>query len=412
VFYSLNENGPVALGWLRASHRELDPVRSRPEQPFHPHSREQRLAADEIVAVEIEIWPSATRFAAGERLRVIVQGRDIVPQETPNSPFARHEATRNRGTHVIHAGGQFDSHLLVPWIPPIGTAGASARPDAGNARNELTDAEYREYMAAFNRRDFAHFSSFYAPGVEFQGRGGHFSGRAAVVDFYQQVHARMRETIEIRQIVSSEQGLVADLVTELEALEDWPDFPTGPMTRGQIRRSQNFVWYEVSGKQFTRVRAAHYRRGAVLEVEPAPPAVTVGHSGAGVSAQAFAAYIDAFNRGDEAVYSGFYSPDVRLVIAGNQALVGPRAIVEFYRSVRRQARRTIQVKRVISTPAALAAELESEFTALEDLPDFPAGALRKGDRLQINTVVLYDVRDGQFARIRSARLSKRHWPAL
>jgi len=118
VFYSLNENGPVALGWLRASHRELDPERSRPEQPFHPHTGEKLLAPDEIVAVEIEIWPSATRFETGERLRVVVQGRDIVEPGAPNSPFARHEATRNRGTHVIHAGGMFDSHLLIPWIPP------------------------------------------------------------------------------------------------------------------------------------------------------------------------------------------------------------------------------------------------------------------------------------------------------
>src|SRR5581483_2141120 len=225
-----------------------------------------------------------------------------------------------------HAGGQFYSHLLVPWIPRIGTGGATALPDTANARNELTEGEYRDYIAAFNRRDFAHFSRYYAPGVEFQGRGGHFFGRDAVVEFYQQVHARMRETIEIRQVVSSEQGLVADLVTELEALEDWPDFPTGPMTRGQIRRSQNFVWYEVSGKQFTRVRAAHYRRGAVLDVEPAPPTAASGQRG--VSAQEFAAYIDAFNRGDESVYSRFYAPDVRLVIAGSQEWVGPQAIVE------------------------------------------------------------------------------------
>src|SRR5581483_7662783 len=32
VFYAMLENGPVALGWLRISHRELDPTRSRPEQ--------------------------------------------------------------------------------------------------------------------------------------------------------------------------------------------------------------------------------------------------------------------------------------------------------------------------------------------------------------------------------------------
>jgi predicted acyl esterase len=118
VFYAMMVNGPVALGWLRASHRELDPLRSRPEQPFHPHTREQRLKPGERVPVEIEIWPSSTRFQAGERLRVVVQGKDIEQNGLPNSPFAGHDETRNQGAHIIHAGGEFDSYLLAPVVPP------------------------------------------------------------------------------------------------------------------------------------------------------------------------------------------------------------------------------------------------------------------------------------------------------
>ncbi len=118
VFYALLESGPVALGWLRASHRDLDPERSRPEQPVHTHTREQLLEAGERVPVEIEIWPSSTLFRAGERLRLVVQGQDVMREGLPNAPFARHEDTRNRGTHVLHAGGAFDSYLLVPVVPP------------------------------------------------------------------------------------------------------------------------------------------------------------------------------------------------------------------------------------------------------------------------------------------------------
>jgi predicted acyl esterase len=117
VFYAMLENGPVALGWLRVSHRELDDTRSRPEQPFHPHTREWLLRPGEPVAADIEIWPSSTRFEAGQRLRVLVQGRDIMTEAPPNTPFARHEDLRNRGTHLIHTGAAYDSHLLVPVIP-------------------------------------------------------------------------------------------------------------------------------------------------------------------------------------------------------------------------------------------------------------------------------------------------------
>lgn len=121
VFYALNENGPAALGWLRVSHRELDVQRSRPEQPVHAHRREQRLSPGERVAVDIEIWPSSTRFSAGQTLRLRIHGRDIAVDSAPNAPFARHEETRNGGTHVLHTGGPYDSHLLVPVIPAIAT---------------------------------------------------------------------------------------------------------------------------------------------------------------------------------------------------------------------------------------------------------------------------------------------------
>lgn len=118
VFYAMHENGPVALGWLRVSHREIDESRSRPEQPFHSHVREHRLQRGARVPVEIEIWPSSTLFRAGERLRVVVKGQDVYQECPPNMPFARHENTRNAGLHVIHAGGEYDSHLLVPVIGP------------------------------------------------------------------------------------------------------------------------------------------------------------------------------------------------------------------------------------------------------------------------------------------------------
>jgi predicted acyl esterase len=118
VFYAMMENGSVALGWLRVSHRELDLARSTPEQPFHTHLREQRLQPGERVPVEIEIWPSSTLFRAGERLRVVVQGQDVHRDALPNAPFARHENTRNHGVHVIHTGGATDAHLLIPVIPP------------------------------------------------------------------------------------------------------------------------------------------------------------------------------------------------------------------------------------------------------------------------------------------------------
>ncbi len=103
---------PAALGWLRVSQRELDSQRSTPAQPVLAHQRNLPLDSGEIVPVEIEILPSSTRFLPGERLEVVVQGRDHFAHHA-----LAHEKTVNAGEHVIHAGGQYDSHLLVPVIP-------------------------------------------------------------------------------------------------------------------------------------------------------------------------------------------------------------------------------------------------------------------------------------------------------
>ena len=115
-FYAFHEDGPVALGWLRASHRALDPERSTPWQPVHSHDREEPLTPAMPVPVDIELWPSSTLFRAGETLRLVVQGSDIYTDAAPGLPFARHERLRNRGRHILRTGGRFDSHLLVPFI--------------------------------------------------------------------------------------------------------------------------------------------------------------------------------------------------------------------------------------------------------------------------------------------------------
>jgi predicted acyl esterase len=116
AFFGNHDDGPVALGWLRVSHRELDEKQSTSYQPVHKHTREIKLKAGEIVPVEIEFWPSSTLFEVGEKLRVVVQGSDIYWYPTEMHTNG-HTATVNKGKHVIYSGGKYDSHLLVPVIP-------------------------------------------------------------------------------------------------------------------------------------------------------------------------------------------------------------------------------------------------------------------------------------------------------
>jgi hypothetical protein len=125
-----------------------------------------------------------------------------------------------------------------------------------------------------------------------------------------------------------------------------------------------------------------------------------------MSRERFQAYIDAFNSDDYSSFGDYYDEDVVLVIAGKRELRGREAIFAFYKEVKSQTQRTIQVNRFIGTSNRIAVELESEFLALQDLPDFTAGPMKKGGRIFINTFVIYELVEGRFSRIRSAEFRK------
>ena len=113
AYYAQFEDGPVALGWLRASHRELDEERSTPFLPVLAHRRALPMDAEGPTRLEVEILPSGTRFETGESLVLVVQGHDIKRYPKP-LVHARHETDINRGPQVLHTGGRYDSRLVIP----------------------------------------------------------------------------------------------------------------------------------------------------------------------------------------------------------------------------------------------------------------------------------------------------------
>ncbi len=104
---------PVAKGWLRASHRRLDPKLSLPYRPYHAHDRRQELQPDEPVKIEVEIWPTCMVFGKGHRIRLDIQPRD----GSGSAPYTHYSADYNSGTNTIFAGGSRASYLLLPLIP-------------------------------------------------------------------------------------------------------------------------------------------------------------------------------------------------------------------------------------------------------------------------------------------------------
>ena len=104
---------PVAKGWLRVSHRELDPELTLPYRPYHKHQRRLYLKPGEVVKVEVEIWPTSMVFKKGNRIQLDVQPRD----GAGSAGYLHYHADYNTGMNTVHAGGKYESYLLLPVIP-------------------------------------------------------------------------------------------------------------------------------------------------------------------------------------------------------------------------------------------------------------------------------------------------------
>lgn len=104
----------MAMGWLKASHREVDPELSEPHRPWHPHDREVPLPHGEPTLLEVEIWPTSITLAPGERLRL-----ELVTGDSDLGMMAHDHPDLHRPAEgaTVHVGGRHASHLLVPVVP-------------------------------------------------------------------------------------------------------------------------------------------------------------------------------------------------------------------------------------------------------------------------------------------------------
>ncbi|MBK5266107.1 MAG: CocE/NonD family hydrolase [Acidimicrobiia bacterium] len=137
---ALDPNTPVAQGWLRASHRALDPERSLPYRPYHPHEAAEPLVPRQVYELDIEIWPTSIVIPPGYRLGLTVRSNDY-RYDGELTDFAKSFHYANRGigpfahtdlddrpTEIfdsqitLHLGGKTNSFLLVPVVPSEGAS--------------------------------------------------------------------------------------------------------------------------------------------------------------------------------------------------------------------------------------------------------------------------------------------------
>lgn len=132
---AVDPHTPIAQGWLRASHRKLEPRLSTPWRPYHAHDEQQRLRPGEIVPLDIELWPTSIVVPAGHRLVLTVRGRDYEYAKSSGAKLSNfknelkgcgpflHDDPRDRpaalfgGRTTLYIGPQHPAYVLLPIIP-------------------------------------------------------------------------------------------------------------------------------------------------------------------------------------------------------------------------------------------------------------------------------------------------------
>jgi predicted acyl esterase len=130
---AVDPHTPIGQGWLRASHRKLDPKLSTEYRPYHRHDEKQPLAPGQVYELDVEIWPTCIVVPRGYRIGLSVRGKDyfypgggrlsnMKNEFTGCGPFM-HNDPRDRPPEIfgrkvtLHAGPDRLSYVLLPIIP-------------------------------------------------------------------------------------------------------------------------------------------------------------------------------------------------------------------------------------------------------------------------------------------------------
>jgi predicted acyl esterase len=101
----------ITKGWLRASHRALDPDKSTEMEPYHSHADPQPIEPGKVYRFDISIEPMAHRFKMGNRVRLeIVNGDSVITDVL----WTHYYVPSKIGTDTIHHSAEHPSVLTLP----------------------------------------------------------------------------------------------------------------------------------------------------------------------------------------------------------------------------------------------------------------------------------------------------------
>ncbi len=119
----------------------------------------------------------------------------------------------------------------------------------------------------------------------------------------------------------------------------------------------------------------------------------------------FKAYVAAFQAGDDdGLCERFFTEDAVMATA-ERTILGRAALREFLRWAHTDVREVPRPQIILQDENHLTAEIDMDFVATGDRPDFPFGPMKKGDVITVKFFATYTLRGDRVAYLKTCR-----WP--
>jgi hypothetical protein len=140
------------------------------------------------------------------------------------------------------------------------SAGCAPRENAAPVAAGMSKESYLQYVQWFNDND-PRFIDFYHPDVVLELGNTTITGAQAILDFYSEVKAHIKETVTVTHFVSDATGVATEIPTEFRVYKDWPEpnYFRRPLKTGEVFRVISFGLYWMEDGKFRHIKAARYK---------------------------------------------------------------------------------------------------------------------------------------------------------
>ena len=119
--------------------------------------------------------------------------------------------------------------------------------------------QYLEYVDHFNNKRYDAVTSYFAPDVtvEYPTKWGDTTlhSRQEFIDWYKNLHAHVREVLEVGDYLASEDMIAVELYTEFHCFKDFMEY----FKKGDVMIMTHWVIYDLEDGKMKRIRILHFR---------------------------------------------------------------------------------------------------------------------------------------------------------